>query len=342
MTFIRLSQYLTVFLIALAISYLVTPIIAKVARILKILDNSTEDKLHKKPTPRLGGLAIFIAYFSSLLITGNLDSSAGIIITGGTAILILGILDDVFRVSAVIKLAFIAVLTYILAGQGLIIDQFKEIFFVRYFITLLWIVGVTSAFNAVDNMDGLASGLGAIASITFLIIAVRTSQWGWAALTVALCGALLGFLRYNFNDAKIFMGDSGSLFLGFTLASLGIKGEWSTNPIKALIIPVLVLGVPIFDLGYIVIRRWIEGTAKGIIKAITFCAKDHLSHRLVDLGLKQNISVLFIYLIAVCVSIGAVVLQNTAGWDAILLFLQFVLIFIIVLLLISITGKARA
>jgi UDP-GlcNAc:undecaprenyl-phosphate GlcNAc-1-phosphate transferase len=206
---------------------------------------------------------------------------------------------------------------------------------------LLWIVGVTAAFNAVDNMDGLAGGLGAIAAFVFFIIAIRTSQWGWAALTVALCGALLGFLRYNFKQAKIFMGDSGSFFLGFTLASIGLRGEWSNNTIKASIIPILVLGVPIFDLSYIVITRWFRGTTKDLVEVISFCAKDHLSHRLVKLGLKQHIGVMFIYLIAISVSIGAIVLQNAAKWDAVLLFLQFVLIFIIVLILISLTKRMR-
>ena len=337
----RVVEYFTVFLIALVISYFITPVIARLARAFKILDRPAKNKLHKKPTPRLGGLAIFIAYFFSLLVTKNLDSFAGIIIFGGIAVLLLGILDDIFKVPAVIKVIFITILTFILAREGLIVTLFREAFYLNLFITLLWIVGVSSAFNAVDNMDGLAGRLGAIAAITFFIIAFRTSQWGWAALTVALCGALLGFLRYNFNPAKIFMGDSGSLFLGFTLAAISIRGEWSTNAIKASIIPILVLGVPIFDLAYIVIRRWMEGTAKGIIEAITFCAKDHLSHRLLKLGFKQRISVLFIYLIAICVSIGAIVLQNAARWDAVLLLLQFILIFGVVSILISITKRIK-
>lgn len=335
-------QYLRVFLIALIASYFITPLVAWLARVLKILDLPARNKLHKKLTPRLGGLAIFAAYFFSLSITQNLNSASGIIVLGGLAVLILGILDDIFRVSAVIKLVFIIGLTYLLTRQGLVVDLFKQVFYVRFLITLFWIVGVTSAFNAVDNMDGLAAGLGTIAAITFFIIAIRTTQvGGWATLTVALAGALLGFLRYNFHPAKIFLGDSGSLFLGFTLASIGLRGEWSNNPIKASIIPVLVLGVPIFDLAYIVIRRWIEGTAKGLIKAITFCAKDHLSHRLVSLGLKQYISVMFIYLIAICVSIGAIVLQNAPRWDAVLLFFQFVLIIITILILISITKRIK-
>lgn len=334
--------YPIVFFLALGISYYITPAVAALARALKILDQPTDDKLHKIPTPRLGGLAIFIAYFSSLSLTHNMYSSSGIIISGGAAVLILGILDDIFRVPAIIKFLYICFLTWVLTKHGLMATFLGGPFFIKFFITLLWTVGVTSAFNAVDNMDGLAGGLGVIAASTFFIIALRTGQFGWATLTVAIGGALLGFLRYNFNQAKIFMGDSGSLFLGFTLASIGLRGEWSSNPIKASIIPILVLGVPIFDLIYIVVRRWIEGTAKGVVQAITFCAKDHLSHRLLSLGLTQRISVLFIYLIALCVSIGAIVLQNAAQWDAILLVLQFVLLFITVVILIGITKRIKA
>jgi UDP-GlcNAc:undecaprenyl-phosphate GlcNAc-1-phosphate transferase len=337
----RFLQYIIVFLIALLVSYFITPLIARLATTLKIVDRPARNKFHKKTTPRLGGVAIFIAYFVSLFLTKNLDFHSGIIVLGGAAIMLLGVLDDIFRVPAVIKLLFIAILTYILATEGVVLALFKDLFYLRLLITLLWIVGVTSAFNAVDNMDGLAGGLAAISALTFFIISIRTLQWEWSVFAIALFGALLGFLRHNTHPAKIFMGDSGSLFLGFTLASLAIKGGWSTNPIKASIIPILVMGVPIFDLGYIVIRRWMDGTTKGFVNAITFCAKDHFSHRLVKIGLGQKTSVLFIYLIAICSSIGAIVLQNAPKWDGVLLFLQFILIFITVLLLLNITKRMK-
>ncbi|MFH1622849.1 MAG: MraY family glycosyltransferase [Candidatus Omnitrophota bacterium] len=338
----HILKYSIIFLIALGVSWFITPVVANIAKRFKILDKPVKNKVHKKPTPRLGGLAIFIAYFLSLFLTKNLNSDTGMIIFGGVVVLLLGAMDDMFKVPAVLKFLTICVLTFYLAWQGLFVGLFGNIFFLNLLVTLLWIVGVTSAFNAVDNMDGLASGIAAIASVTFFIIAFRTAQWEWATLAIALFGALIGFLRYNFNPAKIFMGDSGSFFLGFTLAAIGIRGEWSQNSLKASVIPLLVLGVPIFDLAYIVIRRWVEGTAKGFINALTFCAKDHLSHRLVSLGLTQRKSVLVIYLISICVSIGAIVLQSVIKWDAVLLFLQFVLIFVTMIILISITRKMRA
>ncbi len=334
-------RYLLAFLISLGVSWFITPLIIRLALRFKILDVPEKNKIHKKATPRLGGVAIFIAYFVSLLLTNSLNSGCSLIVFGGLVVLLLGALDDIFRVPAVAKFITIFILTLFLASKGLLLNTFGSIFLLNLFITLIWIVGVTSAFNAVDNMDGLSGGIGLIASITFFVIAIRTSQWDWAILAIALSGALIGFLRYNFSPAKIFMGDSGSFFLGFTLASLGITGDWSHNSVKASIIPVLVLGVPIFDLSYIVIRRWIEGTAKGFINAITFCAKDHLSHRLTNLGFSQRVSVLLIYLISICVSIGAIVLQNAPNIEAILLFSQFILIFITVVILISITKRIK-
>ncbi len=168
----RYLQYMIVFLIALLVSYFITPLIARLATALKIVDKPARNKFHKKTTPRLGGVAIFIAYFLSLYLTRNLDFHSGVIVLGGAAIMLLGVLDDIFRVPAVVKLLFIAVLTCILATEGVVLTLFKDLFYLRLLITLFWIVGVTSAFNAVDNMDGLAGGLAAISAVTFFIISI--------------------------------------------------------------------------------------------------------------------------------------------------------------------------
>ena len=337
----RFWSYLIIFFLSLLFSFIITPFVSIIATKFKIVDKPAKNKLHKKSTPRLGGLAIFIAYAIPLLLINGFDHAVRTILLGGFLILVIGVLDDMWRVSAVYKLVFIFFVTLMLASQGILLRHFHKFPIISFTLTLLWVAGVTSAFNAVDNMDGLAIGLAFIASGTFFMIAIRTSQWPLAGLSVALMGSTLGFLRYNFHPAKIFMGDSGSLFLGFTLASLGIFGEWSINPIKASVIPILILAVPIFDLAYIVIKRWLDGVTKGIIEAITFCAKDHLSHRLVYLGLNQRMSVLFIYLISLCVSIGAVVLQNAARIDAVLLLGQFILIFVVILIIISLTQRLK-
>lgn len=334
-------NYVIIFLLSLLLSYLITPLVGFIATAFKIIDKPAKNKFHKKPTPRLGGVAIFISYSVPLILMNGFDHGARTILLGGFLILIIGIVDDIRRVSAVYKLIFIFIVTLLLTRQGIGLKLFHDLPVISFFLTLLWIAGVTSAFNAVDNMDGLAAGLAFISATAFFIIALRTSQWALAGLSAALIGSTLGFLRYNFHPAKIFMGDSGSLFLGFTFASLGIMGEWSVNPVKASIIPILVLGVPVFDLTYIVIRRWLDGVTKGIIEAITFCAKDHLSHRLISLGLNYRMAVLFIYLISICSSIGAVVLQNAVKGDAVLLFIQFILTFMTVLIIINLTRKLK-
>lgn len=334
-------NYVVIFLASFLLSYLITPLVGFIATAFKIIDKPAKNKLHAKSTPRLGGVAMFISYSVPILLINGFDHGARTILLGGFLILIIGIFDDIRRVSAVYKLILIFTVTLLLARQGIGLKLFHDLPAINFFFTLLWVAGVTSAFNAVDNMDGLAAGLALISAATFFIIALRTSQWALAGLSAALIGSTLGFLRYNFHPAKIFMGDSGSFFLGFTLASLGVMGEWSVNPVKASIIPILVLGVPIFDLVYIVIRRWLDGVTKGIIDAITFCAKDHLSHRLIFLGLNQKRAALFIYLVSICISIGAVVLQNAAKADAILLFVQFVLTFATILLIISLTRQLK-
>jgi len=337
----KLWGYAVIFLSSLLLSYFITPLIGFIATKLKIIDEPAKNKFHKKPTPRLGGVAIFISYSVPLILINGFDHGAGTILLGGFLILAIGVVDDIRRVSAIYKLIFIFIVTLLLARQGIGLKIFHDLPAVSFLLTLLWVAGVTSAFNAVDNMDGLAGGLALISAATFFMIALRTSQWALAGLSIALVGSTLGFLRHNFHPAKIFMGDSGSLFLGFTLASLGFMGEWSENPVKASIIPILVLGVPVFDLAYIVIGRWLDGVTKSVVEAITFCAKDHLSHRLIILGLSYKAAILFIYLVSICISIGAVVLQNAAKADAILLFIQFILTFMTILIIINLTKKLK-
>ncbi len=186
-------------------------------------------------------------------------------------------------------------------------------------LTALWIVGVTSAFNGIDNMDGLASGVSIIVASMFFIIALQaylvtsteTSLSWFGMLSIGLIGANLGFLIYNFNPAKIFMGDSGSFFLGFTLAALSVMGEWSENRIVSCAIPVLILGVPLFDFAYILIARVYRGETRTLRQVIDHCAPDHLSHRLVWFGFTPRKAVLLIYLISIVLGVTGVLLRNT-------------------------------
>ncbi|MBI4834011.1 MAG: undecaprenyl/decaprenyl-phosphate alpha-N-acetylglucosaminyl 1-phosphate transferase [Planctomycetes bacterium] len=343
-------NYLAVFAAAAIISYLFGFIIKSFAKSLGIIDNPAEGKLHQTPTPRLGGLAIFLGFSLSLFLSqyilpfGTLGPQRWAIIIGALMTMFVGAMDDLTAsrggVPAAIKLIILFVITYILSQAGIMVN-FPFPYLINLIITMTWLVGVTSAFNAMDNMDGLASGLALIASMAYLAIAIQTGQWTWGLISVGLIGANLGFLRHNFYPAKIFMGDSGSFFLGFTLAALGIMGGWSTNPFKASFVPIIILGLPLLDLVYVIYRRYRQGITHGIKEIITYSAQDHFSHRLKALGLSHKQTVILVWLISFCVSCGAFILRNTRKWEAILLLFQFVLIVLIVFIIVSRIAPTR-
>ncbi len=337
---IWLIRYAIIFALSFFLSFLFTPLIRFLSLKLGVVDEPNERKLHTRPTPRLGGIGIYLAYFLALIcVVKPSDNQLGVLI-GGAIVLLIGFIDDLKGIPATVKLVALILVTIVLSSYGVSLNLFEN-YYINLILTILWIVGVISAINAIDNMDGLAIGLSFIASSSYLAVAIQTEQWQWGILASGLAGASLGFLRYNWTPASIFMGDSGSFFLGFTLASLGVMGGWSTNPVKASIIPILILGVPIFDLIYTVIVRHRNGITKTMRDIITFSGKDHISHRLLDLGLSHKKAVLFIYVISICVSIGAVVLRNARKIDAMLLLGQFILIFIIVVILMNLAKKTR-
>ncbi|MCC6155096.1 MAG: undecaprenyl/decaprenyl-phosphate alpha-N-acetylglucosaminyl 1-phosphate transferase, partial [Candidatus Hydrogenedentes bacterium] len=264
------------------------------------------------------------------------------VMLGAAVCLLVGAIDD-WRggIPAVIKFLTLTIVTFIMSWYGVLLSTFG-VYWLDLLLTLFWIVGVTSAFNGLDNMDGLASGVATIVGTMYLFIALQvfyvagteTSLSWFGLLASGLIGANLGFLVYNFKPARIFMGDAGSFFLGFTLAALGVMGEWSENRVVSVSIPVLILGVPIFDFAYILIARVIRGETKSIRQVIEHCAPDHLSHRLVWIGFSQRNAVLFIYLIAIAMGISGVLLRNsTSYFDTVLAFFQGLAVVVIVIVL---------
>ena len=298
------------------------PIAIYAFRRLGFVDHVSEDKIHRKPTPRGGGIVIFVAFAVAVLLPNYRDNPMKGVLIGAFICLVVGAIDD-FRkkgVPAVLKFATLVAVTGILFTFDVKLNVFKWAP-LDFFFTVVWIVGVTSAFNGIDNMDGLASGVATIASTMYLVIAVQvfllvgseTSLSWFGLLSVGLIGANLGFLIYNAKPARIFMGDSGSFFLGFTLAALGVMGEWTESRVVSCTIPVLILGVPIFDFAYILIARLYRGDTRTIREVIEHCATDHLSHRLVWIGFSQGKAVLFIYVIAAGLGITGVLLRNADG-----------------------------
>lgn len=326
-------RYLVTLVIATLVSYLAGYLVKFLAVKLNIIDLPNAYKIHTRPIPRLGGVAIFLGFISGSLLSYCLEreilsQKIWSILLGGTVILLVGVLDDIRvlkgGVPAVGKLLVLFLITLNLAHSGILVN-FPFPFEINIVITLIWLVGIISAFNAIDHLDGLASGLSLIAGVSFLVVAIQTGQWVWGNFAAALIGANLGFLRHNFHPASLFMGDGGSFFLGFTLAALGIMGAWSTNLFKASLIPVLILAIPIFDFVWVVYSRQRKGITKTLKEIITYCGQDHLGHRLMKLGFSQTKTVGIIYLIAITTSLGAVILRNTSREAAVLLLIQFIL-----------------
>ncbi len=273
------------FSIALAISFGLTPLLRRLALRLGMVDRPNARKLHRSPMPLLGGLAIYLGTLVGIMFSLDGQPRGQIfgILASGTLLLATGILDsDFLRVSR---------------PAGALLDVA---------ITLLWVVGVTAAFSILDHMDGLVSGVAAIASFFFALLAIMNGQVLVASLGAAVLGASLGFLRWNFKPAKIFMGDGGAMFLGFMIATLGIKLRLTETPQSiAWMVPALVLAVPIFDTTLVTISR----SRRGLLPFAS-PGKDHTAHRLANLGLGQRGAVLVIYGVGLFFGVLAVVVSR--------------------------------
>ena len=262
-------------IISAVTSFLATPfLMIPLARWLNIMDHPSTKKVHSHPTPLLGGLAIFIAFFLALSITVRADSVLIGTLVGGAVMMVIGIVDDKFGMLPRVKLAgqFIAALITVLMGVQV---AFIKVPFLSIIFTCFWLVAITNAFNLLDNINGLCAGVSAISGFFFGVLAFLHGDMMIAVVSFALMGSCIGFLPYNYlRRARIFMGDAGSLFLGFILASISVAGSWKTSSVTtSLAIPILILGYPIFDITLVTITRLIEG------RPISSGGKDHSSHR---------------------------------------------------------------
>lgn len=310
--------FLLTFLIALFLTILLTPMVRSFAPEIGAMDKPSERKVHKNSLPRSGGIAIYFGFLVAVLfgilsggVSGtNLNSHHFLgILLGGSIVLLTGLLDDIYHLPSLLKLLFQILGASVAIYFGVAItfisnplEGMVPLGFIAIPLTLLWVVGMTNAINLIDGLDGLAAGVTAISSGTLFIVALRTHQIGAALLMLALCGAALGFLRYNFNPASIFLGDSGSYFLGFVLATAAIIGVFKTTLVVALIIPLLILGVPIFDTAFAIMRRLKN-------RKNPFAADNrHIHHLLLRAGLNQREAVLSIYIVCFLLSVIALVM----------------------------------
>lgn len=320
-----MQSYLVAFTVALAAAYFITPRVKELAIKAGALDAPDARKVHTIPTPRMGGLAIYFGFILAVLSSMHINHEIMGLLLGGTVILAVGVIDDIKQLSAKTKL-----LGQIVAAAVLILfdiriewltNPFGDMIYVNYLsipLTILWVVGLTNTVNLIDGLDGLAAGVSTIASVTILLVALQQNFWTVAILTAALAGSALGFLQHNFNPAKIFMGDTGSMFLGYMLAAVSILGTVKSAATIALVVPIVALGLPIMDTAFAIIRRYMSG--RPIFKP----DKGHLHHRLLAMGLTQKQAVLLMYVISGCLGVSAIALTEVSGQYAVFILLAII------------------
>lgn len=264
-------------------------------------------RMHTDSVPLIGGLAIFLGFLVSTVLFAEIDIKIIAILSGALIMVMLGVFDDKYALGAKFKLMIqiIAAAIPVIAGvriERIILPFLKsggiEFGWLAYPITILWIVALTNAVNLIDGLDGLAAGVSAIASFSMFLIALMQGNYVIAVMSAALVGACCGFLPYNFSPASIFMGDTGSTFLGFVMASLSVLGLFKIHAIISFAVPFIAFGIPIFDTSFAIFRRIKEH------RPIMSPDRGHLHHRLVDMGFSHKQAVLIIY--AICIVLGAV------------------------------------
>ncbi len=308
-----MARVLLIFVTALIFSALATPVARRVALRVGVLDAPAARKIHAAPVPLLGGAAIYAAFVVALLLLGDqgyIRQLIGILL-GATLVSLCGLADDRWGLGAYLKLGAQALAGGILVLGGTHIQLF-EAQWANWLLTIIWVVGITNAFNLLDNMDGLSAGVATVAASYFVLLAALSGQYLVGVMAAALIGACIGFLRYNLNPATIFMGDTGALFIGFLLAAIAIRLRFPTNvPAVTWLVPLCVLGVPIFDTTLVTISRLRRGK-----NPLTTPGKDHLSHRLAALGLTRREAVLSCYLIGCGCGVVAVYVAQSHAPDA--------------------------
>ena len=331
------------FIVSFAFTFATTPLVRRFAFKIGAIDIPKDNRrMHKKPTPRIGGLAIIFGFTVATLCFAQPSRQLYGTLAGAAIIAVMGVIDDCKNLPAKLKfvIQIIAALVVVFAGD-IKIDVFTNPNFLSdnpYWVlpewlsvtlTVIWIVFITNAVNFIDGLDGLAAGVSAIMSISLVFISIRVGEYSIAILGIALMGSCFGFLPFNFNPAKIFMGDTGSTFLGFMLATLSIQGVFKSYAVISFAVPLLILGLPLFDALFAMIRRILRGQSPMTAD------RGHLHHRLVDMGFSQKQTVFILYAISGVLGITDVLLAESGVLRALLL----VICVLILLLIGSMLGK---
>jgi UDP-GlcNAc:undecaprenyl-phosphate GlcNAc-1-phosphate transferase len=317
-----------------------TPLMVHLSHQWGLVDQPSDRKIHVYPTPRLGGAAVYLGFLGSVLLNSILPDWMIATLAAGSLLLIVGIIDDIWELPASSKLVAQLVAAGIVIATGKVLTLFPsgpvgDV--ANIMLTLLWIVGITNAFNFFDGMDGLATGLAILIAGFMGAVAFETNQPGLGWLAIAIIGAGVGFLPYNFRGrrhAVIFLGDGGATFLGFTLACLAVKGNWADhNPIVSFSNPLLIFGVLIYDMIHITVERVATGKVRSIKEWLDYVGKDHLHHRLERALGSRQASVAMIFLMTICLGLAALALRDAGTAEALLLLVQACLIVVMITIL---------
>jgi len=341
---VSLRHYAVIALVGVVVTLALTPLVRRLALARGLVDYPGGRKVHTEPIPRLGGVPIFLGVMAAVglqvlgerylnwggTIMGGGTASVRIlgVVIGLTVIFLVGLIDDVWTLSPGYKFLGQVVAAGIIVGSGLRIEYVGDpagggliaLGLLAFPVTMVYIVGFTNVINLIDGLDGLAAGVSAIAAASLLVLAAQGNRLDAATFAVALIGACIGFLRYNFNPASIFMGDSGALFLGCMLASISLMGVMKSSAAIALAVPLLIIGVPIFDTASAIVRRIMHK------RPIQEADKGHIHHRLLGRGFNQRQTVLIIYVWSIALALGGYAVRYTSGLIRSLTFLVLLVI----------------
>ena len=315
--------------LAMITAICLTPPVIWLAKKLNVVDKPNERKVHQGSMPRMGGVAIYLAFVVGTLALGVYTRQVAALLVGSSVVMFVGWVDDIRGISPKIKLLGQIVASLILVYGGFNVEFITNPFsdsgiislgVLSVPVTILWLTGISNAVNLIDGLDGLSAGVSAIAALTMTVICIVQEQYAVAALAAVLAAAAFGFLRYNFHPARTFMGDCGSLFLGFVLGALAIMGLSKGATTISIFIPLIIMGIPVFDTFFAIIRRVF------LRRPVFEADKDHLHHSLLKRGLSHRQTVLTIYAISTVLGVCAVLLAVLTSAQAMILLILVIVI----------------
>ena len=336
------TYLLTSFIISFVFVCIVTPSLIRFGKKFGFVDQVNQRKIHRGAIPRIGGIGISIGTMLPVLLlfimfklknVVDIETTNNMILYfgGGLAISFLGLIDDIKGVNARIKLLFQAVIAVVATLHGALIQSFPmpwgrlELGFFGYVVTVFWIIAIINAFNLIDGIDGLSSGITLFSSLTIAILAIVNGYLAVALVALALAGAVTGFLIYNFNPAKIFMGDSGSMFIGYILAILSLRTQSKTHAIVSILVPIIAMGLPILDTTLAFMRRILRH------QSIFMADKQHIHHFLLSLGFNQRKTVLILYSISILFTLLSMLMIFNQNINTFLIVLVFAIIVVVII-----------